>query len=85
MVKDVKPGYTAAAMKAKITGAVSLSVVIEADGTVGEVSVTKSLDTVHGMDHQAVEAAKQWRFKPGMKDGKPVAVRVDITMTFTLK
>ena len=37
-----------------------------------------------GLDKQAVEAAKQWRFKPGTKDGKPVAVRVSVELTFSL-
>jgi TonB family protein len=38
-----------------------------------------------GLDQQAVDAARQWTFKPGTKDGKPVAVRVHIELTFTLK
>jgi TonB family protein len=55
------------------------------DGTVGEVNVIRSLDTTYGLDASAVFAAKQWRFNPGMKDGVPVAVRVTIEMTFTLR
>ena len=47
--------------------------------------VTQSLDKEYGLDTQAVEAARQWLFKPGTKDGKPVAVRVALEMTFTLK
>jgi protein TonB len=49
------------------------------------VSVVRSLDTTYGLDAEAVFAAKQWRFNPGMKDGAPVAVRVTIEMTFTLR
>ena len=37
-----------------------------------------------GLNRQAVEAAKQWTFKPGTKDGKPVAVRVTLELTFAL-
>ena len=47
--------------------------------------VTQSLDTQFGLDAQAVKAAKQWLFKPGMKAGKPVAVQISIELTFTLK
>jgi TonB family protein len=83
--RSVKPGYTAAAMDARIEGKVGLSVVVLDDGKVGEVRVTQSLDMEYGLDTQAAEAAKQWLFKPGTKDGKPVAVRVTIEMTFTLK
>ncbi len=56
-----------------------------ADGAVGDVRVTESLDTVYGLDANAVKAMKQWEFKPGMKDGKPVAVRVQVVMNFALK
>ena len=84
-VRSIKPGYTAAAMDARIEGKVLLSIVVLDDGKVGEVTVTESLDKEYGLDTQAVEAAKQWLFKPGTKDGKPVPVRVSLEMTFTLK
>ena len=61
-----------------------MAVVVLSDGTVGDVTVLRSLDTVYGLDAQAVSAAKQWVFMPGMKDGQAVAVRVTIEMTFTL-
>ena len=63
---------------------VLLSVVVLADGTVGDVTVTRSLDTQYGLDAEAVKAAKQWLFNPGQKDGVAVAVKVTIEMTFTL-
>jgi protein TonB len=84
-VRSVKPGYTAAAMDAHIEGTVGLDIVVLADGKVSEVMVTQSLDKEYGLDTQAVEASRQWLFKPGTKDGKPVAVRVALEMTFTLK
>ena len=84
-VRQVKPSYTPAAMDAHIEGRVLLDVVVLDDGKVGEVKVTESLDTEYGLDTQAIEAARQWLFKPGTKDGKPVAVRVTLEMTFTLK
>jgi protein TonB len=84
-VRSVKPAYTSAAMDAHVEGTVGLDVVVLADGKVGDVMVTQSLDTEYGLDTQALEAARQWLFKPGTKDGKPVAVRVALEMTFTLK
>jgi TonB family protein len=84
-VREVKPKYTKAAMDAKIQGAVWLEAVVLEDGTVGAVRVTKSLDTEHGLDVEAVNAMKQWTFKPGTKDGKAVPVQIDVEMTFRLK
>jgi periplasmic protein TonB len=84
-VRQVKAGYTTAAMDARIEGSVVMDVVVLADGKVGNVAVTESLDKEYGLDTQAVEAVKQWLFKPGTKDGKAVAVRVTIQMTFRLK
>jgi protein TonB len=81
----VLPTYTPAAMQAKIQGTVWLKVTVLASGEVGEVTVTRSLDKEHGLDDQAVSAARQWKFSPATKDGKPVAVEVTVEMTFTLK
>lgn len=82
---QVKAQYTAEAMRQMIEGDVLLSVVVKADGTVGAVAVKESLDSVYGLDENAVKAMKEWAFKPGTRDGKPVAVRVDVKMKFTLK
>jgi bla regulator protein blaR1 len=85
LVSEVKPQYTAAAMQAKIQGDVELEIVARADGSVSGITVTKSLDAVHGLDAAAVAAAGQWRFEPGTKDGRPVDVAINLNMRFTLK
>ena len=85
VVREVKPDYTAEAKQRGIQGTVELSVVVNDDGTVGEVKVTRSLDDKYGLDEQAVMAMKKWQFKPGTKDGKPVAVEVTVEMSFKLK
>jgi TonB family protein len=85
VVSEVKPDYTDEAKRARIQGNVILDAVVNSDGSVTDVKVARSLDDTFGLDKQAVNAAKQWKFKPGMKDGKAVAVRVMIEMTFTLK
>ena len=84
VVRDVKPAYTAEAIRNGVQGTVILAAVVLSDGTVGDVTVLESLDTVYGLDLQAVIAAKQWLFTPGLKDGVPVAVRVKIAMSFRL-
>lgn len=83
--RDVKPDYTADAMRAKIQGAVELEAVVLADGRVGDVIVTRSLDKEHGLDGSAVAALKQWRFKPAVKDGAVIPVVVKVEMTFSIR
>ena len=83
VVKQVKPQYTAEARRAKVEGTVILEAIVETDGTVGDVSVTKGLEP--GLDEQAVKALRLWRFEPGKKDGKAVRVRITLEMTFTLR
>jgi TonB family protein len=85
VVKHPNPRYTDEAREKKIQGMVQLDAVVLEDGTVGEVTVTKSLDDTYGLDQAAVAALKQWLFKPGQKDGKPVPVLVTVEMSFTLK
>jgi protein TonB len=84
VLREVKPKYTPDAMRAKLQGAVELEIIVLEDGTVGDVRVTKSLDRASGLDDAAIAAAKQWKFTPGMKDGKPVATRVLMTLEFRL-
>jgi periplasmic protein TonB len=83
--KQVKPGYTTAAMDAGIQGTVLVEILVRADGTVGEARVERSLDMEYGLDQQAIEAARQWEFKPGTRDGKPADVSVQLEFRFTLK
>jgi protein TonB len=83
--RQVKAEYTEEAKANRIEGNVVLDVVVLADGGIGEVNVEKSLDSIYGLDRNAVAAMKKWKFKPGTKDGKPVAVRVNVAMTFSLR
>ena len=85
IVKQVNPDYTSEAKAARIEGNVLLECVVRPDGKVSDVAVIRSLDSVLGLDRQAVKALRQWVFKPGQKDGKDVAVRLQIEMKFTLQ
>ena len=85
LVHEVKPDYTREAMEAGIQGRLSLQAVVLESGLVGDVEVVDSLDTVYGLDDQAIKAIRQWQFEPGTKDGKPVAVQVEVEFTFKLK
>jgi periplasmic protein TonB len=85
VIREVKPAYTADAMRAKVQGSVWLECIVMPDGSVGEVKVTRSLDPIFGLDQEAIRAAKQWRFRPGMRQGEPVPVIITIELTFTLR
>jgi TonB family protein len=85
LTHEVRPAYTGPAMRARIQGDVALSCVVLADGTVGDVRVTKSLDGTYGLDEQAIAAVKQWRFSPATKAGSPVPVVVSVNLSFVLK
>ena len=76
------PGYTEEARRAQVEGAVKLSVVLNANGTVSEITVARSLG--YGLDQKAIEAAKELRFIPAQKDGHTVRVRVFLEFKFSL-
>ena len=84
LLREVTPGYTAEAMRAKIAGDVLVEAVVLPDGSVGGVTVIRSLDPVFGLDEEALRAARQWRFLPGTRFGAPVAVLVTIVLEFRL-
>lgn len=85
VLREVKPQYTADAMRAKVQGVVELEAVVLPDGSVGDVQITRSLDRSFGLDNEAIKAVKQWRFAPGTRLGQPVPVLVTIELTFTLR
>ena len=82
-VSTVKPKYPSEAMRTRITGTATLGVDVMADGSVGRVVVIKSLEP--SLDREAIKAVKQWKFKPGTRNGKPVAVRVNVDVSFSYK
>jgi protein TonB len=85
LLKEVKPQYTAQAMRAKVQGTVLLECIVQLDGTVGNMRVVRSLDSTFGLDQEAMKAARQWQFAPGTRFGQPVPVLVTIEIAFTLR
>jgi periplasmic protein TonB len=85
ILHEVKPSYTAEAMRAKIQGVVMVEAVVLPDGGVGQVQVVRSLDGTFGLDQEAIKAVKKWRFRPGTRFGQAVPVIVEIELTFTLR
>jgi periplasmic protein TonB len=79
-----KPQYTADAMRARIQGTVWVECVVQTNGACSDTRVVRSLDQTFGLDQEAIKAAKQFRFRPGMRLGEPVAVLVTIELSFTL-
>ena len=85
LLSQVRPRYTAEAMRAKVQGVVLLECVVQSTGVVGTCEVVRSLDSNFGLDQEALKAARQWRFRPGTRFGEPVDVFVSIELTFTLR
>jgi TonB family protein len=78
----IEPEYSEMARQAKYQGTVLLSVVVDTSGHAVNISVLRPLGM--GLDQQAMAAVSQWRFKPGMKDGKPVPVYANVEVNFRL-
>jgi len=79
-----KPRYTIEAMRARIQGAVVIECVVRPTGVCERLRVLRSLDARLGLDEQALRAAAAWRFSPGTRGGKPVAVLVTIQLGFSI-
>jgi TonB family protein len=77
-----EPEYSEEARKVKHMGVVVLQLVVGPDGTPRDIRVVRTLGL--GLDEKAIEAVKKWRFDPAKKDGKAVAVSVNIEVNFHL-
>jgi TonB family protein len=83
VTRDVKPQYTADAMRAKVHGSVFLRGVVDRTGTVRDVRVVQSLEP--SLDAAAHEAFAQWRFRPATRGGEPVSIAISVQMAFTMR
>lgn len=76
------PEYSEEARKAKYQGTCVLWLVVGPDGRPRDIRVSRTLGL--GLDEKAIEAVKTWRFEPAMKDGRPVAVQINVEVSFRL-
>jgi len=81
LIHDVPPQYPPEAGRARIEGTVVLVAVIGKDGTVQDVRVQSGLSV---LAEAAIEAVKQWRYRPYLLNGEPVEVDSQITINFNL-
>lgn len=79
-IKDVPPVYPEIAKQAKVSGAVVIEATIDKDGKVADTKVVKSAPL---LEQAAVDAVRQWEYRPSMQNGKPVPVIMTVTVNFT--
>lgn len=82
LISKPRPAYTEAARQASVQGVIRMLVGFTEDGTVKHVLIVKPLS--HGLNEQAVRAARQIKFTPAMKDGKPISVVKQIEYSFSI-
>ena len=85
LIHRTSPQYTAEAMRAKIQGVSLLSGIVGVDGTLHEIRISRSLDGTFGLDQEAIKCVRQWRFRPGTRQGRAVPVYVTIEVAFNLR
>lgn|SRR5215472_9944741 len=76
------PQYSKRAKNDKFQGNCVLSLVVGPDGKAYDVKVSRFLG--EDLDEKAIEAVRNWKFQPALKDGKPVAVAINVTVKFVL-
>lgn len=81
-IYKIEPEYSEEARKAKFQGTVILSIVVDESGMPRNLKIVRPLGL--GLDEKAIEAVSKWRFKPAMKDGRPVAVLATVEVNFRL-
>jgi len=82
LVSKAEPEYSEEARKAKFSGTVLLSIVVDANGNPRDIHVVRQLGL--GLDEKAIEAVMKWRFRPGMRGGHPVATQAQVEVNFRL-
>jgi protein TonB len=81
VIHRVQPTYPPLARTARVQGSVVLAAIIGKDGTVQNLHVMSGHPL---LTQAALDAVKQWRYKPYILNGEPVEVDTQITVNFTL-
>jgi protein TonB len=81
-VSTPDPEYTEQARIAKTQGTCILWLIVDDQGRPRDIRVVRGLGM--GLDAKAIEAVKQWKFQPAMKDGRPVNVQISVEVGFKL-
>jgi periplasmic protein TonB len=82
LIYSVDPEFSDEARRAKYQGVCIVSVIVDVQGNPANVRIVRSLGM--GLDEKAVEAVKQYKFKPAYFRGRPVAVEIDVVVTFRI-
>jgi TonB family protein len=82
VISKKDPDYSAEARKAGAQSTIVASLMVTEDGFAKDIRVTRGGG--FGLDEQAIEAIGTWRFTPGMKEGRPVAVKANVEVNFRL-
>jgi len=82
LIHSIEPEFTDQARQANLQGTVALQLIVDAEGNPQNIRVTRSLGL--GLDEKAIEAVRQYRFKPAMYQGHPVAVQMIVDVDFHL-
>lgn len=80
LIYQVDPVFSEEARRAKISGNTQIYMIVGADGVPQKVLIARPAG--HGLDEKAVEAARQYRFRPATRDGEPVPVDLYIDVNF---
>ena len=76
------PSYSDKARNARREGVVVLELVVDVEGNPRDIHVLNPLG--FGLDEEAIKAVKQWKFKPGTREGQPVATQLKVEISFRL-
>ena len=84
-IRKGTPQYTSEAMRARAQGAITVQCVVQTNGVCTNIRVLRSFNPPFGLDQEAMKAAAQWRFRPGMRRGQPVPVVVTMQIEFAVR
>jgi TonB family protein len=81
-IHDVPPEYPSIAQASRVQGTVVIEATIDQQGNVIDAKILRSIPL---LDQAALDAVRQWKFTPTLKDGEPVSVIMTTTVRFSLK
>ena len=84
-IRRAQPSYTSEALRARAQGTITVECVVEPNGECGEMRVVRTFTPPFGLDQQALDAARRWRFRPGTRGGDPVPVLVNLELEFNIR